>query len=84
MPAVGALFALLFVLGIAGTIGLWYAIDRETDDAETMSRSDAERAARQDTDDDTAGRDGNGSDGGDAEEWGSGAEWGSDDAGDRG
>jgi len=50
MPAVGALFALLFVATIAGTIGLWYAIDRETDDPPRMDRADAECAVRQDTD----------------------------------
>ncbi|NHX36352.1 MULTISPECIES: hypothetical protein [Halolamina] len=54
MPAVGALFALLVVLSIAGTIGLWYAIDGETDDTRIMSRGDAERAARKDTDENGA------------------------------
>lgn len=52
MPAAGALFVLLLLATVLGTIGLWYAIDRETDGSETMSRADAERAARQDTRDD--------------------------------
>ncbi|KPN30935.1 hypothetical protein SY89_01676 [Halolamina pelagica] len=54
MPAAGALFALLVVLSIAGTIGLWYAIDSETAAGETMSRDEAERTARTDTADDEA------------------------------
>ena len=73
MPAAGALFALLLVASIAGTIALWYAIDRETDDNPRMDRSDAERAVRQDTvesgesDDRTTDDD---------DDWGSDAQWG--------
>lgn len=71
MPAAGALFVLLFALAIAGTIGLWYAIDGETDDNPKMDRADAEHAARQDTD---------GDDEGDADgDWGTDTEWGVDD-----
>jgi hypothetical protein len=73
MPAAGALFALLFVATIAGTIGLWYAIDSETDDPPQMERTDAERAVRQDTDD-GEGRDTDGDDTDD--DWGSDSEWG--------
>ncbi len=73
MPAVGALFALLFVATIVGTIGLWYAIDRETDDPPRMDRGDAEHAVRQDTGDgessDTDGEDTN-------DDWGSDSQWG--------
>jgi hypothetical protein len=73
MPAVGALFALLFVAAIVGTIGLWYAIDRETDDQPRMNRGDAERAVRQDTaeesDDDSDTEN---------DDWGSDSEWGVD------
>jgi hypothetical protein len=72
MPAVGLLFALLFVATIAGTIGLWYAIDRETDDPPRMDRTDAERAARQDTD----GNEDRSSD--DDDDWGTETEWGVD------
>ncbi|WP_053947688.1 hypothetical protein [Halolamina sediminis] len=73
MPAVGALFALLFVATIAGTIGLWYAIDRETDDPPRMDRAEAERAARQDADEseDRSSDEGN--------DWGTETEWGVDD-----
>lgn len=73
MPAVGALFVLLFVATIAGTIALWYAIDRETDDPPRMDRGDAERAVRQDTEagknDDTDSEDTN-------DDWGSDSQWG--------
>ena len=72
MPAVGLLFALLFVATIAGTIGLWYAIDRETDDAPRMDRSDAERAVRQDTDRSNESEDRTDED----DDWGTDAEWG--------
>lgn len=73
MPAAGALFALLFVATIAGTIGLWYAIDSETDDPPQMERADAERAVRQDTDDGEGGdTDGDDTD----DDWGSDSEWG--------
>ncbi|WP_435116452.1 hypothetical protein [Halolamina sp. C58] len=75
MAAVGALFALLFAATIAGTIGLWYAIDRETDDPPRMDRADAEHAARQDTDqrDESATGDRSTEDG---DDWGTDAEWG--------
>lgn len=72
MPAVGALFALLVAVSIAGAVGLWYAIDRETDGAPTMDRRDAERAARQDTDEADRPTD-------DADHWGTDSEWGVDD-----
>lgn len=73
MPAAALLFALLLVASIAGTVGLWLAIDRETDDSPTMDRADAERAARQDTHGERDGTD----DGEDADDsWGSDAEWG--------
>jgi hypothetical protein len=72
MPAAGPLFALLFGISILGTIGFWYAIDRETDDSTTMSRADAERAARQDTR--KEGREKENSNGSD--EWGNDVEWG--------
>ncbi|QKY18941.1 hypothetical protein B4589_000600 [Halolamina sp. CBA1230] len=72
MPAAGALFALLLVASIAGTIGLWYVIDRETDDNPRMDWSDAERAVRQDTDE--SGESDARTDVGD--DWGSDAEWG--------
>ncbi|GAB7013438.1 hypothetical protein [Halolamina salina] len=73
MAAVGLLFALLFAATIAGTIGLWYAIDRETDDPPRMDRTHAERAARQDTDE----NEDQSSDGDD--DWGTETEWGVDD-----
>jgi len=77
MAAVGSLFALLFVATILGTVGLWYAIDRETENVPQMGRADAERVARQDTD--AAGEaDGRQSDTG-GNEWGSNGEWGVDD-----
>ncbi|MFW5939116.1 MAG: hypothetical protein ACOCSD_05130 [Halolamina sp.] len=80
MPAAGALFALLIVLTIAGTIGLWYVIDRETEDAPRMSRTDAERAVRQDVSDADRGEDEQDrSDEDDAtDRWGTDAEWGVD------
>ena len=44
--------AVVFLLvAVLGTVGLWYAIERETENTARMSRADAERAARQDTDD---------------------------------
>lgn len=88
MPAAGALFALLFVGAIVGTLALWVAIDGETDDAPQMSRSDAERVARQDThdagEDDGHGAGARNDRDGDEEtaEWGTDAGWG-DDADDR-
>ena len=80
MPAAGALFALLFVAVILGTIGLWYAISSETADQPRMSRGDAERVARQDTGDDgPAATD----DTEDSDDWGSDAEWGVENSDDR-
>jgi Tfp pilus assembly protein PilV len=44
--------AVVFLLvAVLGTLGLWYAIERETEYTAKLSRADAERAARQDTDD---------------------------------
>jgi len=73
MPAAGALFVLLVVLSVAGTIGLWYAIDSETAAGETMSRDEAERTARMDTAENGAGEAPESH-----EEWGSDAAWGVD------
>ena len=48
--ATGAAFVLLFlVLGVGGTILLWWFVERETDDPPRMSRAEAERFARSDT-----------------------------------
>lgn len=74
MPAAGALFALLLVASVAGTIALWWAIDSETDENPRMDRSDAERAVRQDTDER-----GENEDRTDDDDWGTDAEWGVDD-----
>lgn len=71
MPAAGLLVALPFVALIAGTVALWYVIEGETDDNPRMDRADAERAARQDQDDDATDER--------EDDWGADAEWGVDD-----
>lgn len=46
-----ALFVLLLIASFAGMVLLWRAIEDETIDPPSMRRDDAERAARQDIED---------------------------------
>lgn len=70
MPAFGIL-ALFALAALGGTLLLWAAIERETDGNPRMSRADAERTVRQDTDE--AQRD---ADERDTDDWGTDTEWG--------
>ena len=45
-----AIAVLVLLVALGGTVLLWYAIEGETADIPRMSRSEAERVARQDTD----------------------------------
>ncbi|GAB7095077.1 hypothetical protein JCM30237_22300 [Halolamina litorea] len=74
MPAFG-IFALFALAAIGGTLLLWAAIERETDGNPRMSRADAERTVRQDTNEarrDVDERDTTD----DTTDWGTDTEWG--------
>jgi|GEM_PF-949988 len=51
MTSAGAVFALVLLLGIGSVFALYFFVRAERDQRERMSREDAEREARRDTDD---------------------------------
>ena len=49
MPATSLFFVLFVLLAIGVPIALYLLIDRETSDAETMDRAEAERMAKEES-----------------------------------